>query len=58
MVLPTPDEMRLILESNLLADYPEECVEIGENWEIIAVIFYTEGYKAASPGVKNADHTD
>lgn len=48
MNIPTNEQMREILSAKLESDYPEECVEIGENWELIAEIFYKAGFEAAS----------
>ena len=36
-----------ILHETLLEKYPGECVEMGENWELIAKIFYDLGYEEA-----------
>ena len=47
MNMPTLEQMTEILESKLASDYPEECVQNGENWELIAEIFYKLGYEAA-----------
>ena len=36
-----------ILREKLASDYPDEAIELGENWELIAEIFYKLGYEAA-----------
>jgi hypothetical protein len=41
------EELEQIL-SRELEKYPDECVEMGENWELIAKIFYALGLEAAS----------
>jgi len=46
--LPTPQECHKILEKGLAEDYPEESVELGENWETIALVFYTAGIYAGA----------
>jgi hypothetical protein len=38
------EQLKKILEEGLAADYPDESVELGENWEIIAKIFFHAGY--------------
>ena len=45
--IPTHEQMTEILGSKLASDYPDECVENGENWELIAEIFYKAGFEAA-----------
>lgn len=48
MNTPTHEEMEAMLSAKLEADHPGECVELGENWELIAEIFYKAGFEAAS----------
>ena len=48
MNIPTHEQMSEMLGAKLASDYPEECVETGENWELIAEIFYKAGFEAAS----------
>jgi hypothetical protein len=36
-----------MLKGELYINYPEESVELGENWEVIAQIFYKLGYEQA-----------
>lgn len=47
MKMPTRKEILEILETKLASDYPDESVESGENWEIIAEIFFKAGFEAA-----------
>lgn len=48
MNIPTHEEMSKILSEKLASDYPDECIELGEAWELIAEIFYKAGFEAAS----------
>ena len=48
MNIPTHEQMSEILGQKLASEYPDECVEIGENWELIAEIFFKAGFDAAS----------
>ena len=34
------------LSQQLAEHFPEECVELGENWEVIATIFYNAGIRS------------
>lgn len=34
------------LSQQLREHFPEECVELGENWEVIATIFYNAGIRS------------
>ena len=43
-----------VLTKVLSEKYPDNCVETGENWELIAKIFYEEGIKE---GVRLAELT-
>ena len=44
--MQTDEELDYLLE-NELKKYPDECVELGDNWELIAKIFYSLGYMDA-----------
>jgi len=47
MNTPTHEEMEAMLSAKLKSDHPTEYVELGENWELIAEIFYKAGFEAA-----------
>jgi hypothetical protein len=47
MNIPTHEEMEKVLEETLASDYPYESVENGENWQLIAEIFFRLGYDSA-----------
>jgi hypothetical protein len=47
MNIPDYGQLEEILEASLASDYPEDYVEVGENWEIIAEIFYKVGFERA-----------
>jgi hypothetical protein len=40
------EQLNKILEEGLAVDHPDESVELGENWEIIAEIFFKAGYES------------
>ena len=46
--IPTTDELEKILSDALVKDHDGDCVEMGENWELLAEIFYRAGYEKAS----------
>ena len=48
MNIPTNEQIKQILSEKLDSDYPDECVELGENWETIAAIFYKYGFDSAT----------
>lgn len=48
MNIPTREQMEEILSDKLAKEYPGEGVETGENWELIAEIFFKAGFDAAS----------
>ena len=45
--IPTTDDLEKILSDALAKDHEDEYVEMGENWELIAEIFYRAGYEKA-----------
>jgi hypothetical protein len=47
MNIPDYEQLEEILEASLASDYPESSVGVGENWEIIAEIFYKVGFERA-----------
>lgn len=57
MNIPTRKQMTEILEQKLASDYPEESVESGENWELIAEIFYKIGFEAANAEQRRANRS-
>ena len=46
-IMPDYDELNLMLLSRLARDYPDECVQEGKNWELIAEIFFRAGFENA-----------
>lgn len=48
--IPTNEEMVKILDAGLEDDYPDDSVEMGEGWELIAAVFFKAGYEAAKEG--------
>ena len=38
MQIPTNEQMDEILNTGLSEDYPDDCVELGEGWQLIAAI--------------------
>lgn len=46
MVLPTNEQMVEILDAGLAEDYPDDSVELGEGWGLIAAVFYKAGFEA------------
>lgn len=45
--IPTSDQMEKLLDAKMDSDYPAEYVELGENWEIIAAIFFKAGFESS-----------
>ena len=48
MNVPSTSEMTKLLGEKLAENYPDDCVELGEQWELIAEIFYKLGFAAAN----------
>ena len=48
MKIPTDEQMEKLLDEKLASDYPDESIQMGENWELLAEIFYKAGYEAGS----------
>lgn len=46
MKIPTHEEMLEMLELQLASGYEDEYVELGENWEVIAEVFFKAGFEA------------
>lgn len=45
MKVPMYEECKEILAQKLAESYCDESVELGENWELIAEIFYKKGFE-------------
>lgn len=47
MEFMTYEEAQNLLNEKLETDYPEDSVELGDRWELIAEIFFKAGYEKA-----------